>query len=340
MRLWAYQCIAHGADAVLHFRWRSCRFGAEEYWCGVLDHDNKPRRRYQEFAREGEELRRLGGEILGTSVQIDAGVLIEYDQDCAHEAMPLGMPSPADQARLAHQELWRRKLAVGVVEASDSFEGTKLLVVPSFTIMDEDLVGRLAAFVRGGGTLLVTAWSGSRDRFNRIVPLTPPGLLADLVGATVEEYGRLEEGENALVLNGQAVPARMWYEALQARAARPIASWQGRHYAGSPGFTANRVGAGQAFYLGTYLSDKNAAAVFQAVLGGGQVRAVLENLPEPVEAARRSGGGRSLLFLLNHSDQPQTVANLPEGTDLVSGRNVDGRLTLAGKDVAILKLTP
>jgi beta-galactosidase len=64
MRLWAYQGIAHGADGILHFRWRTCRFGTEIYWNGILDHDNVPRRRYEEFCIEGEELGRIGGTIL------------------------------------------------------------------------------------------------------------------------------------------------------------------------------------------------------------------------------------------------------------------------------------
>ncbi|MCJ7625606.1 MAG: beta-galactosidase, partial [Anaerolineaceae bacterium] len=32
MRLWTYQSIAHGADAILYFRWRTCRTGTEQYW--------------------------------------------------------------------------------------------------------------------------------------------------------------------------------------------------------------------------------------------------------------------------------------------------------------------
>jgi beta-galactosidase len=43
MRLWAMQAVAQGADGMLHFRWRSALRGAEEYWYGVLDHDNVPR---------------------------------------------------------------------------------------------------------------------------------------------------------------------------------------------------------------------------------------------------------------------------------------------------------
>ena len=38
LRLWAYQAVAHGADAILFFRWRTARWGTEEYWHGVLDH--------------------------------------------------------------------------------------------------------------------------------------------------------------------------------------------------------------------------------------------------------------------------------------------------------------
>ena len=32
IRLWTYQAIAHGADAIVYFRWRACTFGIEQYW--------------------------------------------------------------------------------------------------------------------------------------------------------------------------------------------------------------------------------------------------------------------------------------------------------------------
>ncbi len=340
MRLWAYQSLAHGADGILHFRWRTCRFGAEEYWCGVLDHDNVPRRRYEEFRREGLELRRLGPEILGTSVDVAAGVLVEYDQEQAHAAMPLGSPSPAEQARIAHHELWRRKLPVGYVEASDRFDGLKLLVVPSFTIMDEELAGRLAEFVRAGGTLLATAWTGTRDRHNRIVQATPPGLVAELLGVTVGEYGRLGEAENALLLaDGSKVEAFAWYEMLETGSAEAAATWERLHYAGSAAMTVNAVGSGRAFYLGTYLSEDNAPAIFEQVLAEAGIEPVLPDLPEAVEATRRSAGDRALLFLLNHSQEPQIVRRLPAGTELLTGQPVRGKLTLTPKEVAVIKLS-
>ena len=125
MRLWAWQSIAHGADGLLHFRWRTCRFGAEEYWHGVLDHDNVPRRRWAEFAREGAELARLGPRLLHTTLHVEAAVLIDAEQDEAHDAMHNGLPGPREQARLAFRELWRRHLPCGLVHAADSLDGLK-----------------------------------------------------------------------------------------------------------------------------------------------------------------------------------------------------------------------
>ena len=37
MRLWTMQAIAHGADYVSYFRWRTAVFGTEIYWHGMLD---------------------------------------------------------------------------------------------------------------------------------------------------------------------------------------------------------------------------------------------------------------------------------------------------------------
>jgi len=338
MRLWMWQSAAHGADGVLHFRWRTCRFGAEEYWCGVLDHDNVPRRRYEEFAREGAELARAGPRVLGTAVDVEVGVLVEHEQLEAHAAMPLGNPSPRDQARAAHRELWRRAMPVGLVEASDGFDGLKLLVLPGFVMMDADLAERLEAFVRAGGTLLATAWTGTRDRCNRIIDHTPPGLLAGLFGAAVDEYGKLPPGGGRIELAGGAgVESGGWYEVLKPASAEVIGTWADGHYAGGPAVTAAAVGKGRAFYVGTFLTDANAAPLVAPAISGAGAAPLVDGLPEGVEAVRRSGDGRSLLFLLNHADAARDLTGLPPGADLLAGRDVDGALTLGPRDVAVIE---
>ena len=48
MTLWTMQSIAHGADFVSYFRWRTCTFGTEIYWHGILDYSGRDNRRLAE----------------------------------------------------------------------------------------------------------------------------------------------------------------------------------------------------------------------------------------------------------------------------------------------------
>jgi beta-galactosidase len=51
MRLWVWQSIAHGADGLLYFRWRSLPYGAESHWHGLIYHDQRNTRRLEEAAK-------------------------------------------------------------------------------------------------------------------------------------------------------------------------------------------------------------------------------------------------------------------------------------------------
>ena len=79
LRLWTYQAIAHGAEAIVYFRWRTCTFGAEEYWYGILDHDGIPRRRYQEIKQTGKELQALSDWIIDSKVVSHVALIKSYD---------------------------------------------------------------------------------------------------------------------------------------------------------------------------------------------------------------------------------------------------------------------
>jgi beta-galactosidase len=342
MRLWAYQSIAHGADGVLHFRWRTCRFGAEEFWCGVLDHDNVPRRRYQEFARAGAELKRIGGTILHTVLDVQAAALIEQDQDEAHLTYPLNLPSPSDQANKAYREFWRRHLPAGLVNAQDSFDGLKLLVVPSLLMMDDVLAGKLTAFAEGGGVLVVTARTATKNRDNQCIAQTPPGALAALCGAEVVEFGPVPSGQFHIDMGGGAsVSGGPLYEILQLRGAQAVGRWTvPDNYgpcapAGQVAVSLNRVGKGAVFYVGTFLTDENAKAIFDLAMKYARITP-LAQAPEAVELTRRRDGRHSLVFVLNHHPYQQTVRT-SAGMELISGTMCDGNLELPPFGVAVIE---
>jgi beta-galactosidase len=346
MRLWAWQAVAHGADGILHFRWRTCRFGAEIYWNGILDQDNIPRRRYEEFAREGEEFHRISPHLAGTVPVIEAAVLVQRDQDEAHRTMPMGLPSPGDQRKHLYRELQRRHLPCGLVDASDSFAGLQVIFLPGFTLMDEDLASRLCAFVERGGTLVASARTATRDRFNRVLAFTPPGWLGELFGITVEEFGAHDP--LTFACGKSSAPAGSAYEILaplKRGGAKILSRWnplpdRSPHAApGTAAFTHRKAGRGNAFYAGTFFSAENTGDLVSEVLKRTGLVPLAE-APAAVEITCRAANRRRLTFALNHSGAAQTVRMPASGTELITGKPVRTQLRLAPYGVAVVESAP
>ncbi len=342
MRLWTYQSIAHGAAGILHFRWRTCPFGAEMYWNGILDHDDIPRRRYDEFAQEGRELKRLAPKLLGTTAHVLAAVLLDHDQDEANATLPLGLPRPKDQRALIYGEMLHRHLPAGFVSASDSFAGLELIVLPGFTLMDEDLAARLRAFVESGGVLVTTARTATRDRRNHVIRTTPPGLLADVCGTTVEEFGKLTHPLLDLETDTTSFPLAGGYEILAPTTATTLATWtettdSSPHAApGNPAITRNSLNNGTAITIGTWFSADNIAPLFDLILAETKIAPLAEADPL-VEITRRVADDRELTFVLNHQPTPRTVTGLPTGQDLLADAPCPGTILLPAYGVAMIE---
>ena len=78
IRLWTMQSVAHGADFISYFRWRTCSFGTEIYWHGILGYDNRSNRRLAEISALHGELEALSG-LAGSSVRAHMAIVRDYD---------------------------------------------------------------------------------------------------------------------------------------------------------------------------------------------------------------------------------------------------------------------
>lgn len=342
LRRMLYSSLAHGADSVLLFRWRSVRFGAEEYWSGVLEHDNVPRRRYAEVAQIGAELQRVGPALLGTHVAVDVAVAAtDFDNTAGHEALHFGLPAPDQVAAELHGMLWRGGYRVGVVHPGDSLEGLKLYIIPHFALMPRDWVPRLEAWVRAGGVLVIGARSGTKDLDNNVVTDLLPGVLRPLVGATVTEYGRQNTPEQRpleLQVGDRRVVSRDWYEILEPEPGTEVWSrWASRHQAGSAAITRRPLGRGCVIYVGTYLHGQVGEALMPEFVRLAGLEAGLPGSPVGIEVVRRESEQHVLLFVINHNEEPGSI-RVPKGRDLVGDREVEGELRLPAWGVAVIQV--
>lgn len=344
MRRATFASIARGADSLLYFRWRTCRVGAEQYWCGILDHDNIPRRRYEETRQIGRELCAVGPEVLGTSVAVDVGVA-HCDQAVldGHNVYSLGLPSPHEIAETVHGAFYQRGFAVGCVHPADDLSRLKIYIVPHWTLFDPAWVANLERFVENGGLLVIGARTATRDMSNNIVPETPPGCLRALAGVTVEEYGKQNApAQRPLDLASEgreSVRTDFWYEVLKLDSgAKPLAHWRGRHLDGQPAVSLARRGNGAVVYGGTYFSEAVVAHLLGEWIKLAQLKPLWPGIPENVEVVLREDNTKQLWFFLNHSDAETVIPNPPQGVNLLTSHAVDGELHLPQHGVAVVKI--
>ena len=150
--LWAYQAIAHGADGVVFFRWRTCRFGTEQYWHGVLDHDGRGRRRYAEVKAMGHQIARIGSLIAGSAVRARVAIVLSYDSRFGFQIQQ-NNPDFSYERHLADYftALHEANIAVDIVSPDDDLGSYDLVVAPALYITEIETVKRFEAFVQQGG---------------------------------------------------------------------------------------------------------------------------------------------------------------------------------------------
>ena len=348
IRLWTLQCVAHGAEGIVYFRWRTCRVGTEQYWHGILPHDGNPGKRYEEVHRTGEDLERLGT-LLTASLPAEVAILRSYDVLWALEAQPTAEGlSYDDQISRYYRTLWRRNRAVDVVTEDLPWESYKLLIAPCLFVVRSDLPARLRSWVEAGGTLVLTFRSGVKDENNQVVDLPLPGRLRDLAGVRVVDYTALlpvgggdpHGGSESLefLIDGMShlVGADIWMDELEVNGAEVLARYRGEPFEGAPAVIIHHVGAGHVIYVGTSLDDVGQNLFMEKVL---TVAKVTPGVPSPdnVEIVRRVHDGIDHWFVLNHNTSAQEVTLPSSGIDLLSGKVISGPVVVNGRDALVVR---
>jgi beta-galactosidase len=368
MRRMAMSSVARGADGLMFFRWRPAHFGAEIYWMGLIDHDDVPRRRYQEATRFAEDIARIKPHLLGTTVRMDVAIAgADFDNQEAYKTYPMGMPSPAEDGVLLHRYCYEKGIACGFIHPEDDLSRIKVLYIPHWVMWKPEWNANVEAFVRNGGTLVVGAMTGTRDVNNHIPTELAPGAgLSRLCGVRVEEFGRLTEpGAEGLfglhgtefgfhnpakrlpassatrrykfTLGNQEHEAAHIYELLELDGdVEVLGRWSNRFASERPMITSRKVGDGRAVYVGTYLTESLVEGLAQHVLTRAEVKPLIPHLPPNVEVTMRESGDRKMLFIVNCDEAAVEIISIPSGMDLISGKWKDDRIELGPYECAVI----
>lgn len=353
MRLWTYQSIAHGANMVLYFRWRTATFGTEIYWHGINDYHNRPNRRVREAGQIGDELAKAGNRIASTRFTADIALVRDYDNEWDGEYDIWHGPFAWTSGKAWFKALQYRHIPSDTLFMRDEttladLQRYKVLVYPHPTIMRDETAALLEQYVREGGIVIFGCRTGYKDERGQCYMRPFPGAAAGLCGISVEEF-TMVKGTRAPVSmqwngdDGQSggepvlTGADAFNDVLlpEADTVEVIASYASDYYAGKPAVTRNAFGKGQAWYYGAVFNEASAGQIIDR-LGLASPAADWLKLPMGVELAVREGENGPLHFLLNYGEEPATVSIGRTKTDLLTGRELSGEVTLEGFGVVVL----
>jgi beta-galactosidase len=340
-RAMAWHAVAHGAEAVLYWQWRSAPGGQEQYHGTLVDQSGAPRPFYAEARQVAADFAAASPLLSGSTPTSEVALLNSYDDRWAIH----WQRHHRDFDYVAHFIHYYRPLAVrnasaDVVPSNAPLAGYKLIIAPSLHILTNATAERLAAYVAGGGHLVLTIRSGMKNVHNALLPSRQPGILAALAGAEVEDYYALLEPA-PVIGEGFSGASRQWAERL--RVLDPVNTRVLARYGtsngwldGQPAITVRDHGAGRVYLAGAYLDAEAQQVLMDEVLQAAGVEPALQT-PAGVEARwRATDDGPAALIVINHTRSPQSVLLPWPAREHLAGRSLDGVLELAPYGVAVL----
>jgi beta-galactosidase len=347
----AYQQVAHGADATIWFRWRSCTAGREQYWHGVLGHDGTAGRRYREAAEYAREMHALAPVLEGTTVRTPVAMVYDYESAWAFSIQPAypgetngsdGMMNYKNAVKRWHRALFRAGINVDIVRPGSDLSGYKVLFTPHLIVLPDAVAAWISDFVKAGGIVVADSRLGVKTGTNLCHDRTLPGLLSEALGIGIQEYESLSSDMSYAVEGSDGISGKYtgihfadWITPNGAQTMARYGEWHMKDYAAA---TRNRFGSGWGYYVGIIVKEEGFYdAIVAEVLGKAGIAPAVKPVPG-VEISVREGEGRKLLFLINHTEEEKTVA-VPAGREeLLAGTRTKGSLTLPRYGVAVVRL--
>ena len=340
-RAMAWHAVAHGADAVLYWQFRSALGGQEQYHGTLVDQSGQPRPFYKEVQQLGRDFATVSPLLAGSKIISQVALLNSYDSRWSVQ----WQRHHRDFDYVAHFDHYYRPLAArnvsaDVISADAPLKGYRLVIAPALLILNDNRVEQLTDFVKQGGHLVLTIRCGMKDEYNALLPSRQPGPLADIAGVEVEEYYALED---EVPVTGNWFSGVSWLWAERLRVLDEDRTTAVARYGKANGWLDDQIaitvhphGRGLVYLVGVYLDDAAQQTFIDHVVKMAGVRPVMET-PAGIEVRRLVNAERTGVFVMINHTPAERLVQLPwQAREYLSGQLMAGELELAPYGVAIL----
>ena len=338
-RAMVWQAVGHGADAFAWWVWQPPLNGSEPFHGSLIDVAGRPRPVFAEISRAGAELAKAWPALRDTTPVADVAILHDYPSRWALKRLPMTKDYDPWGVFVA----WHRAFApcvagIDVLREPTGLDRYRIVIAPARHILGKRDADRLAAYVRGGGHLVIGARSGVKDDSSSLWQMGQPGPLAALLGAHIDQT---EVIAAPIGLEGKLgkMTADVWAERVAADAPglETLASYAGSDdwLGGAPAVVSRKVGKGRVTYVGALLDDNGMARIAAWAAAATATAPLWPDVAKGVEVVARSGPRGRVYVAINWTATPQTVRLPTPMRNLLAGGTVSA-LTLNRYDIAVL----
>ncbi len=269
VKSWSHQAVAHGADAVVYFRFRAGRFGQEQYHMGLLKWDATPDQCYFEAQSVNETFKNLPE---FSRPQANVGIIFDYNDLWAIELEPVTRDFSYWQLVYEiYKHYWEASIPVDFLPREADLSGYETVILPAGILQHAGEAEKWHSWVENGGQLIVTFRTGVREPGSIAVNEALPAGMTGLIGAHVTSFNTVPPASytdwpdhrvgSKIQADSAEVSYKIWAESLHPSDAETLFAYADGTLAGQPAVTRKSLGKGSVTYVGCWVDQ------WESVLG-------------------------------------------------------------------------
>ena len=313
-KMWSCQGMARGCSSLIYFRYRGATKGAEQFCYGILDADNKKRRKFYEVKDFFHNIIKYE-DILEHPIKSKVAMVYDYDSLASFRIQKQSILLDCHQEmKKFYKPFYDSNIMVDIISEDKDFSEYKILILPVMIIWKRELTEKVKEFAKNGGIVVMTYRTAVKDIDNNLTlgEMLPVGY-NDFVGAYVEEIESLQE-YNSLDLEGEGVfngikgKGGIFRDMLVSKGAEVLFRYNDKFYDTFSAVTKNSYGKGKVYYIGCSPEEAILKLIVDDILNSAELQKTL--LPDNVEIVVRGNGDKQIKIYINHNDYEVKVENI------------------------------
>lgn len=313
-KMWSCQGMARGCSSLIYFRYRGATKGAEQFCYGILDADNKKRRKFYEVKDFFHNIIKYE-DILEQPIKSKVAMVYDYDSLASFRIQKQSILLDCHQEmKKFYKPFYDSNIMVDIISEDKDFSEYKILILPVMIIWKKELTEKVKEFAKNGGIVVMTYRTAVKDIDNNLTlgEMLPVGY-NDFVGAYVEEIESLQE-YNSLDLEGEGVfngikgKGGIFRDMLVSKGAEVLFRYNDKFYNTFSAVTKNSYGKGKVYYIGCSPEEATLKLIVEDILNSAELSKILS--PDNVEIVVRENGDKQIKIYINHNDYEVKVENI------------------------------